>query len=86
MRYKTVEIHPNSEGFWDCYIREDSQDRVRKKTQPHNWGFFHFPASMSDQKAFNMLKASMLKAHRVDIARLTKSMKKLEALQLKKAK
>jgi hypothetical protein len=84
VRYNTVEIKPNSlTEKWVYGFSRDPQDRVRAKTVPNGLGFYVYPTTMSDQKAFDKLKAHLVARHKKEIDRLLKSLDKLEKLELK---
>jgi hypothetical protein len=84
--YYTVRIEITGFGKkkrWVAGFDKSSKvDREDEKTVPSALGYYHYPETMSDKKAFNTLIAGMVKRHRDEIRRLQKSMDKLKALKL----
>lgn len=86
MKYKTIEIKPSyTTREWQVFFREDDIDRRGGKTYPHPIGFYHFPETISLNKAFLKLKECMVKRHKDEIAKLEKSLKELEKVELPKS-
>lgn len=81
MKYKTMRINVEREEFV-TYTLSDDLDREETETVPHPLGFYHYPETMSDQTAFNMLKNCMILKHYEEILNLRKSLKKLKELEL----
>jgi hypothetical protein len=78
----------NDDGRLKCWIEEDGVDRCRTKTRPvildFGCAFYHYPRTMSDEKAFQKLRATMSKSYDMVINNLTKKQKQLQTLQLKR--
>ncbi len=79
MKYSTIQIKPEG-GEWTVSITRDERERVRKPGRPNPMGFFHFPATMTDQKAFNKLRDCLVKSHKDEIKALRVSLDKLQSL------
>ena len=63
MKYNTITIIPYSNKY-DVSINRSEEDRVETETIPSSLGFFHYPETMSDQEAFNILKEHMMEVAR----------------------
>lgn len=94
MKYSTVEIKPKllfKGGIakftdWQIKYYVDDTDRIRGSTAPMGMGFYHYPKYIGLQRAFDKLKNKLIKGHKNEIARLEKSLQKLEKLQLPKTR
>jgi hypothetical protein len=83
--YHTVTIQ--AQGFgdkkkWIAGIQRSQVDRVGSKTVPMPIGFYNYPATMSDKKAFSLLKGVIVKRHKDEIKNLQRSLDKLKTLKL----
>lgn len=84
MRYKTVTIDVNIvKRVWTYTISTLTGDYKREKRVPLALGIFNYPATMDDRRAFEKLKACMVKRHRKEITLLQRSLDKLIALPYK---
>jgi len=79
MKYKTAQIYREyfPKRHWKYSITELPGDYQREKRVPMALGFYHYPTSMDDRRAFEKLKDCMVKRHRKEIALLQKSLDKL---------
>ena len=79
MKYDTVQIRQKvGSKKWEVIFSRDDTDRQRTASKPHAMGFYHYPRPLiSDERAFDKLKLEMMGAHRNDITRLERSLKKL---------
>ena len=78
MQYKTVRINVLlPQRVWRYSISTLPGNFEREKRIPMALGFYHYPASMDDRRAFEKLKDCMVKRHRKEIALLQKSLDKL---------
>lgn len=82
MKYHAVQIKPNRER-WTAFVEYSDVDRRPTKTFPNKLGFYHFPATMSKETAFNKLKKCLISEHKREIRRLQRSLLALEKLTLK---
>ena len=84
MKYSTVYIRPasRSRDKWKTTFKEVDHDRVEFYGRPSPTGFYHYPKRMPKQDAFEALRNCMVEKHETAIAKLTKSLKKLNALKL----
>lgn len=72
MKYNLLEIRKFGDA-WNCFHKEDDRDRVKENTKPSPLGFYYYPQTMGFKKAFEKLKACMIKAHEKEIKKLQKS-------------
>lgn len=79
MKVKCIRILPGSSG-WDVSVEHLSGDR-KMPSIAFRSGFVYVPETMPTKKAFSDLRTKMVKEHLTEIARLTKSLKKLRALK-----
>jgi hypothetical protein len=83
MRYRLIRIDPDPKNnrwtIYDSLIEGDRKDTP--KPTPNALGFLYYPSTDSTAQAFNTLKKCMLKHHKIEIAKLTKSMNKLSNLK-----
>lgn len=81
MKYKTLEINQFSIcAKWNVYLRRDDKDRVKTKNVPNSLGFFNYH-TLSDKKAFEVLKRCMIERREDEIAKLRQSLAGLKALK-----
>lgn len=65
-------------------VSGDRQPRPGNVYTPSTLGFFHYPRKWGVEKGLRVLKAAMMKRHKVEIADLTKSLAKLRSVKLPK--
>jgi hypothetical protein len=84
MKYSLVQIKTkwNGKGWEKPIFSTDDADRVRSKSVPCGLGFYHYPAYFTKKRAWNKLKKYMIKRHKDEIARLEKSLNKLEKIEI----
>ena len=83
MNYKTITIKRcDHTGTWKINIEHDPRDRVLRKTEPHWLGFYHYPETISDSKAFKKLKDYLLQRERDALELVQMKIAELEALDL----
>ena len=82
MKYITLRIHPSHDSIktkrvWEVSCDKTSttatMDRKETETKPHALGFYHYPETMSDEKALTDLIQCMIERHDQEIADLTAS-------------
>lgn len=62
MKYNTVQIKQKLDKSWETFITIDDQDRKENaNASPNLLGFYHFPITESNRKAFGKLKRAILK-------------------------
>ena len=89
MKYNRMIITPgrqycqkSSKRVWKVDIYYDQEDRVKGPCIPSAMGFLHYWSSMSNERAFEILKKKMIAAHEEAVANLQKSLHDLQKLQL----
>jgi hypothetical protein len=84
MKFSTVQIRPSGHkrDRWEVSFSDLPFDRVDEKQGPHSLGFYHYPRKMGKEKAFEAMKAHIVKKHEEEIAALTKSLAQLMALKM----
>lgn len=84
MKFSTISIRPGGihRGSWEVTVAKLPYDREDVDHGPHSLGFYHYPRSKTAQQAFDQLKALLVQRHVDEIAALTKSLAKLNALEL----
>jgi RNA polymerase-binding transcription factor DksA len=84
--YHTVTIRSrylnNGNEKWVAEIHKSRTDRVESYTAPSALGHYHYPDTMSDEKAFSLLKGVMVKRHKDEMKKLKRSLDKLKPLEL----
>ncbi len=87
MKYSLIEIRPNPrfcEEPWS--VRFDNTDKLDRESckayTPNHLGFFYFPRKWEAQKAFDILKDSMVLRRQEEIERLQNDIKSIQALKL----
>lgn len=88
MKFSTVEIRPGGKKHdkWKVSFADIPYDRVNEGHGPHSIGFYHYPRRMGQVKAFEALRAHMVKKLEEKIAALSKSLDELKALKMPIAK
>jgi hypothetical protein len=85
MYYNLIQIVPGwpNRGEWVVKIQERDGDRKASTTFPDaKLGFMYYPRRMKEQKAFQMLKDSMIEIHEKELKRVQESLDKLKQLTL----
>lgn len=81
MYYSTVRIRPSIDAdTWEVFFSDMPYDREPGGEHISGLGFYHYNRRKGKQKAFDTLKADMIKRHKDEIQKLEKSLKKLEML------
>ncbi len=85
MKFSTVEIKERAtkQGVFIVSFSDMEGDRHNEDFGPHGLGFYHYPRRKGKIKAFEELRAHMVKCHEQTIAALTQRVNKLKALELK---
>ena len=88
MKYNTVYIETNKKLNWILsFDLSDNEEReTGEKFRVSSLGFCHYRKTAAHLKAFNKLKSNIIKSHQKEIARLNKSLDKLNKLQYKAPK
>ena len=76
MKYFTIEIKPNRDG-WESSYHLDPIERVDTDSTPNGLGFYHCPESKGLYEGFVELKEYMIKRHEERIKQLQDSLVKL---------
>jgi hypothetical protein len=85
MKFSTVYIRPvgiKKNRKWEVVFVDLPGDRLNESSGPHNFGFYHYPRRMGKKKAFEVLKAHLVKNHEEEILLLTKSLSALKSLDM----
>lgn len=81
MLYSTIEIKPTIDDEWQVLNYDMPHERAKGNPKPSAMGFYHYHRNIGAEKAFEELKAEMLKKHEEEIARLMASRDSLIALE-----
>ena len=74
MIFHTVRNEPDKDSWKDKFDKSDTVDRDEKDLrQPHSMGFYHYPETMPDLEAKNLLVHVMIARHEEEIEKLVKS-------------
>jgi hypothetical protein len=81
MYYDTVEIRPLG-GKWVVNHYKMDKDRQPRENYTPNvvLGFFHYPRKWGVEKGLRLLKEAIIKRHKDEIDRLTKSLSELRLI------
>lgn len=79
MKYCTVRIQ-QSKGSWAVTFENLAGGRRAIAQGPHRLGFYHYPRSIGKRRAFERLRAKLVKCHETEIERLRESVERLRAL------
>lgn len=87
MKYRTVKFSrgiPNEQGepVLQVFIYGDNIERVEGITTPNSLGFYHFPVTMSDEEAFEELRAHMIASCQKRIKNLRKEINIYRSLKI----
>jgi hypothetical protein len=85
MYFDTIEIRPKAFGKKGWEVRH-SQLRFDRQPGPGSMsdlGFYHYPRRKGKKKAFEELKAHMIKRHEDEIFNLLRSLDELKKLEMK---
>ena len=88
MKYNTVYIETNKKLNWILsFDLSDNEEReTGEKFRVSSLGFCHYRKTAAHLDAFNILKNAIVEGHKNEIARLNKSLDKLNKLQYKAPK
>jgi hypothetical protein len=83
--FDTIEIKPKAFGKkgWEVRHYQLNYDRVPSEGSMSGLGFYHYPRRKGKQKAFEELKAYLIKRHEDEIFDLLRSLDELKKLEMK---
>ena len=85
--HRTIEIRVKAFTHEWTVVDRTLDDLERELcTKPCAIGWYHYPITMTREKAFESLKNCMIKRHREEIGKLQESLNKLIDLELPKPK